>query len=101
MTFVNLPSRKIKVSIQHERLPHYVGTMKVKGSTTARIYDENEKQLAVGIAYCGPNDQFVRHEGVKNSLRRALAGVEGLKKAERTLIWAKVLNRHVPQPVIA
>jgi hypothetical protein len=85
---------KVKIFIKHDQnVKENSRGLPVKGSTLAQLFDENGNLISVGHAYCNLCDNFVRHEGVKHAVRRALEQAK-LAKPDRSAVWQKVLNRH-------
>jgi hypothetical protein len=88
--------RKVRVYVKHElaQSGHLFGTSGgrvAKARTSAGIYDPDGVLIGRGYAYCAPGDQFVKRQGTKVALKRALAE-SGLSKQERTAIWRRVWN---------
>lgn len=97
-TKVEAPSGNVyRIKIIHNHEPKDPALCAI---TTATIYGKRGRILGRGEAKCHAKDQFVRHEGVKRSLARALENAnefgaslgEYIGKSDRASIWAKVWN---------
>lgn len=65
----------------------------VENKSTKCIVDSHEGEFT-GIAKCSKSDPFVKKEGRRLSLMRALK-FSNLSKATRTLIWKTLRDRKV------
>jgi len=58
-------------------------------TTRAEIYWP-DSSLAVGIAICHPKDKFIKFEGRKRALTKALVSLD---KVDRSIIWNRCLKQ--------
>jgi hypothetical protein len=52
------------------------------------------KNESIGIAICGPKDEFKKITGIKHAARRALENLK-LKKKDKLLVWESILPIHL------
>ena len=90
MSFVTIENRKLKFDAQHDQVEKTITRngkdCVVRGSTRVVILDQDDKMVGAGVSFCSARDQFVRKEGFKRALKRALQDAK-MNREQRTVVW--------------
>lgn len=93
MSKVNTPTTEYKVYFEYETQEYEDGNIVYTGTTNCRIFNVEDKLLALGHSSCNVGDQFIKREGRKIAMTRALKQLH-LTREDRLVFWKTLFPQY-------